>query len=274
MTQKITESQLNPIELSRKDLNPYRMGLSLILRSALWDMQPISWRSRWRVRKYKDVATGKKAVILCNGPSLNDTNFDVLSDIPIFGLNKINLLFNKTKMRPNYIVAVNKYVIEQNAAFFEETSIPLFLDYKSASSLKRRSNHNFLYTNVKGFARDPMWGVATSNTVTYVAMQLAFYMGYTDVALVGCDHNFATVGPANKTVTSAGPDLSHFDPTYFAPGMDWQLPDLFKSEVGYTEARRVYEAFGRRIVNCTTGGALEIFPRMELSEWVNSPPIL
>jgi hypothetical protein len=99
-------------------------------------------------------------------------------------------------------------------------------------------------------------------------MQLAFHMGFKDVALIGCDHNFATKGAANKTVISGEKDDNHFDKNYFAGGVKWQLPDLFQSEINYTIAKDMYESTGRRIVNCTEGGNLEIFPKTQLSEFI------
>jgi len=103
--------------------------------------------------------------------------------------------------------------------------------------------------------------------VTFVAMQLAFHMGFREVALVGCDHNFATKGTANAVVEGGEKDPNHFDPNYFA-GVKWQLPDLVQSEIGYMMAGQAFEAAGGRIVNCTEGGKLEIFPRMALAEFL------
>jgi hypothetical protein len=106
------------------------------------------------------------------------------------------------------------------------------------------------------------------HTVTYVALQLAFHMGFTRVAIVGADHNFAVTGPANKTVVAGEKDESHFDPNYFAGGVKWQLPDLFESEVAYGRARQVYAAHDRTIYNCTDGGKLECFERMTLEQFL------
>lgn len=261
----------DPLLRSHDSLNPYRAGLGLLARRFLWDLNPRAWSSARNLKSCREAGgkQGKKAVILCNGPSLNDVDFDLLKDIFIFGLNKINLIFPRTCMRPNAIVAVNPFVIEQNKSFFETTDIPLYLDYRFSNSFSASVSRTYLYTNAKGFARDAFWGVDTGNTVTYVALQLAFHMGFTDVALVGCDHNFAQTGPENKVVSADGEDKSHFDPNYFSGGVKWQLPDLFKSEVAYMTAKKQYEAHGRRVVNCTKGGKLEIFPRQPLHYWLD-----
>jgi hypothetical protein len=63
--------------------------------------------------------------------------------------------------------------------------------------------------------------------------------------------------------------LSHFDPRYFAGGAKWQLPDLDNSEVAYRLARAAFESDGRRIIDATVDGALQVFPKVRLEEALN-----
>ena len=256
----------------RATINPYRIAARLILFRMLWDLNPISWLSRKRVRAWRDRFLRQKAVILCNGPSLNKVSFDDLatSGVFTFGLNKINLLFKRSDFRPSVIVAVNPHVIEQNAEFYNKTELPLFLDCKGKSWMKFRDNVHFIHSagGSGKFARDCSISISQGHTVTYVAMQLAFHMGFKEVALVGCDHSFATKGQANKTVIAGERDLSHFDPNYFAGGVKWQLPDFAMSELHYKVARDTFERNGRKIVNCTEGGRLEVFERKLLEEFL------
>jgi len=103
-------------------------------------------------------------------------------------------------------------------------------------------------------------------TVTCATMQLAYYMGFTEVILVGVDHRFSITAPPGQVVEAAGPDANHFDPTYFAKGIRWQLPGLDLSEPAYRLARVEFEKKGRRIIESTVGGALLVFPRMPLEQ--------
>jgi hypothetical protein len=254
-------------------LNPYHRGASLFLKRLAWDLSTKSRASRKKIKSFHNKYTGKKAVILCNGPSLNDVDFDLLkeSDVYTFGLNKINLLYNRTSFRADFIVSVNSYVIEQNAEFFNETDTPLFLDFKSVSKgIKNRQNVSFIHTaNMRGeFAKDCSFSIYQGNTVTYVAMQLAYHMGFKEVTLVGCDHHFETKGTPNKLVESEEVDHNHFDKNYFAGGVPWQLPDLFESELAYSIAKNTYYTNGRKLYNSTNGGKLKLFPRINLQEFV------
>jgi len=229
----------NPLVQLRATLNPYKSSAGQILRRLNWDRKIESWRSRAKVRKWRDSYAGKKAVILCNGPSLLDVDLAMLEGTFTFGLNKINLLFDKSNFRPSCIVSVNRLVLEQNAEFFNTTDIPLFLDSACYGMISSRSTVSFLHSpSLPGFARDCSASIHQGYTVTYVALQLAFHMGFHEVALVGCDHNFATKGNANQTVVSG--------------------------------AKNMYEAFDRRIVNSTEGGELEVFPRVDLARFLSN----
>jgi hypothetical protein len=262
----------SPILATRPTLNPYLVAIRLVLQRLRWDLRLESFRSRRRIRAFRDRHAGRKAVILCNGPSLLRTDFDRLaaSDAFVFGLNKVNLLFDKTALRPHAIVAVNKYVIEQNADFFRSTPIDLFLDSDALAGVGARDNIAYLHsTALSRFARDCSVSIYQGYTVTFVALQLAYHMGFTDVALVGCDHSFSQKGPANLAVVAGERDADHFDPNYFAGGVKWQLPDLAQSEASYLMAREVFEASGRRIVNCTDGGQLEVYARQRLEDFLS-----
>jgi hypothetical protein len=260
-----------PILASRKTNNPYLVALQMVLARVRWDLRVESYVSRRRMRAMHDLHAGRKAVILCNGPSLLRTDFSLLagSGAFVFGLNKINLLFDKTSLRPDAIVAVNPFVIEQNAEFFNSTELPLFLDSLGLGRIKSRSSVTFLHSSsVIKFARDCSVSICQGHTVTYVALQLAYHLGFTEVALVGCDHSFSQKGPANLAVVAGPRDVDHFDPNYFPAGVKWQLPDLAQSEASYLMAREVFEASGRRIVNCTEGGNLDVYERASLKQFL------
>lgn len=258
-----------PLLAQTPTINPYRTAAAEVARRLRWDLMLESWRSRAKLKAYHNIHRGEKAVILCNGPSLLKSDLTLLKGTKTFGLNKINMLFDKTDYRPDYIASVNPFVNEQNAEFFNTTNIPLFLRNDAMAHIKPRRNVSYLYPAAQQkFARDCSVSIYEGYTVTFVALQLAYHMGFEQVAVIGCDHNFAQKGPANKTVVSGEKDASHFDPNYFAGGVKWQLPDLLQSEVSYSMARDVFEGSGRRLFNCTEGGNLEVFQRMSLADFV------
>lgn len=261
--------ETTPLLAQTPTINPYRNAAAEVLRRLKWDLQAESWASRGKLKAFHNIHEGEKCVILCNGPSLLKSDLSLLKGVKTFGLNKINMLFDKTDFRPSYIASVNPFVNEQNAKFFNETDIPLFLRNDAIQHIKPRKNISFMYPAMQQkFARDVSMSIYEGFTVTFVALQLAYHMGFKEVGLIGCDHNFAQKGPANKTVVSGEKDASHFDPNYFAGGVKWQLPDLLQSEVSYSMARDVFEGAGRHVFNCTEGGALEVYERVPLVDFV------
>jgi hypothetical protein len=124
------------------------------------------------------------------------------------------------------------------------------------------------YTDPPAFSKDVAGRVFEGSTVTYVALQLAYHMGFEEVVLIGVDHSFKTEGPPNVTVESQGADQDHFAAGYFGKGFRWQLPDLDASERAYRMAKRAFEADGRSVVDATVGGKLDVFPKVDYQEIV------
>jgi hypothetical protein len=252
-------------------LNPYFYGGSVIISRLKWDLRLESWRSRAKLHVWKNRFHGEKAVILCNGPSLLKSDLTLLEGLFTFGLNKIHLLFEKSKFRPSCVVSVNSLVIQQARGVLESLECPVFLDSACYDVVPPKDNVIFLHsTTYPGFARDCGMSVHQGYTVTYVALQLAFHMGFSRVALIGADHSYTAQGRPNETAVASGPDGNHFDPNYFSGGVKWQLPDLAGSERFYLLAREVFAGAGREIVNATEGGQLELFRREALERFVVS----
>jgi hypothetical protein len=223
--------------------------------------------NRAYIQQFKDTHAGRRCVIIGNGPSLKDTDLGLLRNEFTFGLNRIYLMFDELGFETTFHVAANRLVVEQCADDFRRINAPLFTTTPNRKFLAGADNVAYLNRLVgPRFSCDASQGMWEGATVTYVAMQVAYYMGFTQVVLVGVDHRFAVTGTPNQVVESTGPDASHFDPRYFAKGFKWQLPDLERSELAYGLARRQFEKDGRRIVDSTVGGALTVFPKMPLEE--------
>ena len=94
-------------------------------------------------------------------------------------------------------------------------------------------------------------------------LQLAFFMGFSTVVIVGMDHRYSYMGLPNEPHALQGPDPNHFDPSYFS-GHTWDNPDLANSERFYAMARTAFEADNRRILDCTVGGACQVFEKSRL----------
>ena len=225
------------------------------------------WRreSRKRLAALKDIHKGERCFIIGNGPSLRETDLGKLRGEFTFGLNRIYLLFPELGFTTTYLLSMNNLVIEQCAEEIMALPIPKFLTWRSHRFLRLTPDTHFLYSTYTGpkFSGDVSGRIWEGATVTYVALQLAYHMGFAKVILVGVDHKFTTQGDANQTITSQGDDPNHFAPNYFGKGFKWQLPDLETSERAYRMARKAYAADGRQVLDATIGGKLTVFPKVD-----------
>jgi len=228
------------------------------------------WRreSIRRLAALKDTHQGQRAFIIGNGPSLKQTDLTKLKNEFTFGLNRIYLMFSELGFSTSCLVSVNDLVVEQCAAEMAALDLPKYFAWRSHvhfTNLPTPNLPTFIYTTYTGprFSRDVRGRIWEGATVTNVALQLAFHMGFEKVILIGVDHNFASKGDANKTVVSTGDDPNHFDPRYFGKGFRWQLPDLDTSEIGYRLARDAYQKARREVLDATVGGKLTVFPKVD-----------
>ncbi|MCZ2076663.1 MAG: hypothetical protein LC130_16920 [Bryobacterales bacterium] len=220
-------------------------------------MVPDAWLALRNMRR------GDTCIVAGNGPSLKETP---LSDVPFdtFGTNRCFLPGGFT---PTFYVSVNPLVIEQ--------SIPGILSIDASAKFIAQAFANQVpgsfslrSNSLARFSMEPWNGLYEGFTVTFVCLQLAYFLGYRTVLLVGVDHRYDFNGVPNEQVVSTGADPNHFNSDYFGSGFTWNNPDLARSETSYRMALSVFDGDGRRIVNCTPGSALDVFERGKLEDWL------
>lgn len=240
-------------------------GLNHARQWPLAAFHPERRRSIRQLDALKDVHRGERCFILGNGPSLAKTDISLLKDEFTFGMNRVYLAFPDWGFPTSYFLSVNDLVIEQCAADILALPVPKFLSWRSRRFLPSPSEAIFLHTTYTGlgFTRDARKRLWEGATVTYIALQLAFHMGFETAILIGVDHSFKSQGQPNTTVTSSGDDPDHFDPSYFGSGFRWQLPDLEMSERAYHMARGAYRSAGRQVLDATIAGQLQVFPKVD-----------
>jgi hypothetical protein len=146
--------------------------------------------------------------------------------------------------------------------------MPRFLNWNQRSAFDIH-DPNYVFVKSKMVVRDYFQEdlakpLDFDGTVTFVALQIAYYMGFQKVILIGLDHKYAEKGIPNQTETrTAEKDVSHFHPNYFPKGTKWQLPDLSRSEIAYKLARRAFEDDGREIVDATVQGNCPVFKKVD-----------
>jgi hypothetical protein len=218
-----------------------------------------------RLAALKDSRAGERCFIIGNGPSLKQTDLTKLKNEYTIGMNRFYLMFPELGFKSSYFVSINDLVVEQCANDLQSLDIPTFISWRGREWVQPRNNLFYLFTTYTGpkFATDIRGRLWEGATVTYVSMQVAYFLGFKQVVLIGVDHSFTTKGKPNTTVISEGDDPNHFAGNYFGKGFRWQLPDLDPSELGYIRAREAYKSAGREIIDATIGGKLTVFPKVD-----------
>ena len=206
---------------------------------------------------------GERAVLICNGPSLSKMDTSFLKDEIVIGLNKIYLGFTKFGFYPKYYVAVNDKVLQQSSTeikkltcikFLSSRCTKLFSDGALTHTVNTQNPQNRFFTDITQ-------GLHEGWTVTYAALQIAYFLGFEEVIIIGMDHRYKYAGQPNEEKIISGADPNHFCSAYFGYGQSWDNPDLENSEQSYRLANEIYEKSGRRIIDATLDGACEIFSK-------------
>lgn len=228
-----------------------------------------------RLLSFKKRHTGERCVLVANGPSLNEMDLSFLADEITIGMNKIFLGFELFGFHPKYYLAVNEKVVAQAAAEIQAMTSMKFISRAAAKDhVFEDAFTHYITTHPycldaageakpffsRDIARD---GVNEGWTVTHVALQFAYYLGFTEVVIIGLDHRFSFEGGPNEAQVLEGADPNHFCSNYFGGGHSWDTPDLAKSEAAYKIARDTYEAAGRRILDATVDGACTVFEKVD-----------
>ncbi|MEO9635228.1 MAG: hypothetical protein ABJF89_10000 [Parasphingorhabdus sp.] len=246
------------------------IGLTKPVRYKVEDMLYRRSSEKEHLAGLKDKYKGKPLLIVGNGPSINKTPLERFNAIASIGMNKIDMLFDRSTWRPSLIMCTNNLVVKQHSEGFSASEIPIYLAWKSRWFLKKRSPsiRFFNLRNDEEFSGDVSMGMGSGATVTYAALQLAYHMGANPVIIVGVDHSFDKSGSANIYEKRSGADNNHFDPNYFKDGSYWGVPNLDASEEVFLKSRVAFEQDGRKVYDATIDGKLQIFEKIGIDEAV------
>lgn len=225
----------------------------------------------------KNKYNGKRCFILGNGPSLTVNDLELLKDEITFASNRIFNIFTQTTWRPTFYsigdrtVAISDDVQSQLDSINCEMKFFIREHYIQASYKKLTSPHCFVkdvgkmsnFEYKPYFATDLTKGVCMLGTVTFMLMQLAVWMGFTEIYLLGCDNKYQfEISKDGKIIENKGVK-SYFGNNQQksgAYGRTWE------TNLVYEFAEKYSREHNFRIYNATRGGYLETFERKNLDE--------
>tara|TARA_R100000995_G_scaffold55826_3_gene27512 strand:+ start:2359 stop:3183 length:825 start_codon:yes stop_codon:yes gene_type:complete len=184
--------------------------------------------------QFKDRHTAQRVFIIANGPSLAETNLDLLKNETTIAMNRISLIYDKNpKWKPTYYLFSSTNVrnpvwgsawtesVRRSASDPKTTSFiarifkptidpknkyPQIKWFDSMSENKPDTSGNILESC---FSTNVVDRIDKSATTISLALQLSYYMGFNEIIFVGADLGWT----ADRGSTS---DPNHFDKSYRA----------------------------------------------------------
>ncbi len=158
------------------------------------------------IKKFKNIHKGERCFITCTGPSLTIEDLESLENEYTFGVNSITKAYPLTDWRPTYYVLIDAYAYGET---LKDTDVcgekfckdSAFLHYRS-NPKTRTGNEYFIPINYsnhwngrmkKGkikISKNIAVGVYDCFTVTNMAIQIAAYMGFKDIYIIGADATY------------------------------------------------------------------------------------
>ena len=221
---------------------------------------------------------GERCFIIGNGPSLNKHDLSFIENEYTFGVNSFYYKTRETGFRPFFYVVEDSSVMKENIGEIRDYYAPFKFFPTIYKQLHSKEPNTFFFNMNRGFYEksSPNYAVPRFSTdattelycgqsVTYINLQLAYFMGFTEVYLIGMDFSYIIPDTHKRTgdvLLSDTDDENHFHKDYFGKGKTWKDPKLERVGMNYKMAKVVYESVGRKIYNATIGGSLEIFDRV------------
>lgn len=232
------------------------------------------------LRSYRDCHKGERCFLIGTGPSLKPEDLDLIAGEKAFGCNMLYKLYDKTVWRPTYYCMTDRvYARYQSQEMLAHVEVPVFAPKSTWKRIPQRTEQ-VLYVNdiydydtyrPRGNMMSYCWLKAS---VMLFMMEMAIYMGFSEIYLLGVD--------CTNTYVADG----HFTKDYVkkdAKAAEWQRMerDLKKEKMtpqemwahnyrrnieAYEEINQFAKSRGIRIFNATRGGNLEVFPRIVLED--------
>lgn len=223
-----------------------------------------------KLKQFEGIHKGERCFIVCTGPSLILEDVEMLKSEYTFGLNSITKIFSKTDWRPTYYVIedMNVYLnLEKDLIL--ANMVNCFASDLLIQQLKPRIdfiaypfdrlNHSTIRYRPSmapqlDFSGNAYVVVYGAFTVTFSALQLAVYMGFKEIYLIGCDCDYSG-------------EKKHFE-DYEITRTRPVVGEEQRVILTYELAKKYADAHGIKIYNATRGGKLEVFERVNFEEVV------
>ena len=218
------------------------------------------------IKSLKDSYSGKRCFIVATGPSLKISDLDLIKNEYSFGVNSCVLALDKTDWRPDFFILHDskawmtlKNIItahpELKAAVADFVAkryqVPQWIKRYPFHRLTSRMYHLKGYPSKFIFSDDCYASVYDGGSVVFTAMQFAVYMGFKEICLLGCDCNYSQ-------------EKKHFLKYEIMRIARQSSIDGERMIASHGYFKKFADSHGVKVINCTRGGMLEVYPRKPL----------
>lgn len=230
--------------------------------------------------KVKDAYKGDRLFILGNGPSLNDMPLNLLKNEYTMCFNRFNLMFDRIDWRPTFFAICDDSILpdminEINSEILPQVKMAFFPDlHPSNINFKKQivnaENVYWVHTDVAGY-RDDLPNCGVEGTVITLALQVAAFLGFKEIYLLGVDLSYSFTSKDVKLLNSRnweslGPDPNHFDSRYYEKGRKYNNPSVNIMIEALEKGKKFFDQRKVSIFNVGIGGNLHVFPRKNFEE--------
>jgi len=241
-----------------------------------------------RNREFRGRHAGQRCFILGTGPSINKMDLTPLSKEVCIALNSFHRHVDYARLAPQYHffsgLAVHPRIGEASGDEYMRDlarstgNATLLLHaydaqhFEGAGYLVGRMAYYFLYdlpaTHLREWGLDATRSLYQAESVSVMALQVALYMGFSRIYLLGVDHDWVFRFAERQSTHFYEPKTCPLERTGISDwdGLTWSA--MFAS---YHRLWTQYESLGQyakrqgvTIVNATEGGILDVFPRSDM----------
>ncbi|MCM1089540.1 MAG: DUF115 domain-containing protein [Muribaculum sp.] len=247
------------------------------------------WHSILEGLHLKDKHKGQRCFLIGNGPSLTVKDLELLKGEVTFAANRIFKIFNDTSWRPTYYFCIDYLMYgldheEVNTVEADLRFVPLerslaagriydeITYYNRVVNCTAIKDNQIKITNTYDFSYDAVDRIYGGQTVLYDAVQMAVYMGFSEIYLLGVDFTYQKERLEDGTIIDTGCTKDHFNDAY-DDGLQNAIAVVFQKSIAekvFEKAKESCESRGIIIKNATRGGYLEVFERVSLEELINT----
>ncbi len=196
-----------------------------------------------RPREFRGIHAGKRVFILASGPSLKTHDLAPLARRLTIGLNRSILALPA----PTYHCCMDHRLFDEYGDGLRNVRCLFTLE-------DRPWGIPLTLLGTEGWSWDLEQGLYSGYTITYFALQVAVYLGFREIYLLGLDLR-----------------LQHGETHFFGTdyrSLDHESTEFPKMRRMLTRAAHILDAQGIRVFNCSPTSDLPCFPRIAYEEAV------